>query len=95
MGASLNDELLLAPVRNLNSSQDLRCSKHVHDNVHGNIYLDPVTYFWISVIWKLISDVFGFLVKMFRFSELEFDFRSFVLFLQLSLKFIDTEQFQR
>uniref|UniRef100_A0A9I9CXZ1 HD domain-containing protein n=1 Tax=Cucumis melo TaxID=3656 RepID=A0A9I9CXZ1_CUCME len=54
MGASLNDELLLPPVRNFNSSLDIRFSKHVHDNVHGNIYLDP-----------------------------------------LSLKFIDTEQFQR
>ncbi|XP_022928109.1 deoxynucleoside triphosphate triphosphohydrolase SAMHD1 homolog [Cucurbita moschata] len=55
MGASVIDELSLAPVHNFNSSfQDLRCSKHVHDNVHGNIYLDP-----------------------------------------LSLKFIDTEQFQR
>ncbi|CAI9752652.1 unnamed protein product [Fraxinus pennsylvanica] len=39
---------------NFASSQDVRFSKHVHDNVHGNIYLDP-----------------------------------------LSLKFIDTEQFQR
>ena len=56
MGASVIDELSLAPVHNFNSSfQDLRCSKHVHDNVHGNIYLDPVTCFCVlSVIWKRI-----------------------------------------
>lgn len=37
MGASSTDELLKS-----NSSQKERYSKHVHDNVHGNIYLDPV-----------------------------------------------------
>ncbi|KAH9773306.1 HD domain-containing protein [Citrus sinensis] len=40
MGASSTDELLKS-----NSSQKERYSKHVHDNVHGNIYLDPV--FWL------------------------------------------------
>ncbi|KAJ4711117.1 deoxynucleoside triphosphate triphosphohydrolase SAMHD1-like [Melia azedarach] len=49
MVASSNDEHLT-----IYSSRDRRYMKHVHDNVHGNIYLDP-----------------------------------------LSLKFIDTEQFQR
>ncbi|KAG5534943.1 hypothetical protein RHGRI_022900 [Rhododendron griersonianum] len=54
MGAYCNDDLTLSPKYTFASSQDLRFSKHVHDNVHGNIYLDP-----------------------------------------LSLKFIDTEEFQR
>ncbi|XP_061988208.1 uncharacterized protein LOC133706674 [Rosa rugosa] len=54
MGAYSNDGVLLSPIYSLSSGQDLRSSKHVHDNVHGNIYLDP-----------------------------------------LSLKFIDTEEFQR
>ncbi|XVF14113.1 hypothetical protein REPUB_Repub09cG0029400 [Reevesia pubescens] len=54
MGAYCNENLSLTPACNLSPSHDLRLSKHVHDNVHGNIYLDP-----------------------------------------LSLKFIDTEQFQR
>lgn len=51
MGAYSNEELPLPPVSDFSNT---RLSKHVHDNVHGNIYLDP-----------------------------------------LSLKFIDTEQFQR
>ncbi|XP_062152541.1 uncharacterized protein LOC133860899 [Alnus glutinosa] len=54
MGAYCDDDLCLSPMYSFASSQDLRLSKHVHDNVHGNIYLDP-----------------------------------------LSLKFIDTQQFQR
>ncbi|XVF16434.1 hypothetical protein REPUB_Repub10bG0030200 [Reevesia pubescens] len=54
MGAYCNENLSVTPSPNLSPSHDLRLSKHVHDNVHGNIYLDP-----------------------------------------LSLKFIDTEQFQR
>ncbi|XP_024031396.1 deoxynucleoside triphosphate triphosphohydrolase SAMHD1 homolog isoform X1 [Morus notabilis] len=56
MGASQNGDVPLSPLHGLKSSQPhaLRFSKHVHDNVHGNIFLDP-----------------------------------------LSLKFIDTEQFQR
>ncbi|EOY02371.1 HD domain-containing metal-dependent phosphohydrolase family protein isoform 2 [Theobroma cacao] len=54
MGAYCNENLSLPTACNLSPSHDLRLSKHVHDNVHGNIYLDP-----------------------------------------LSLKFIDTEQFQR
>lgn len=54
MGAYCNDDLNFSSNYAFASSQDLRFSKHVHDNVHGNIYLDP-----------------------------------------LSLKFIDTEEFQR
>ncbi|KAI4339545.1 hypothetical protein MLD38_024477 [Melastoma candidum] len=60
MGAYCNNDVSLSPpvVHTFSSSasspMDLRLSKHVHDNVHGNIYLDP-----------------------------------------LSLKFIDTEHFQR
>lgn len=55
MGAYCKDDLSLPPVYSLSSFPgDLRLSKHIHDNVHGNIYLDP-----------------------------------------LSLKFIDTQQFQR
>ncbi|KAJ7970864.1 deoxynucleoside triphosphate triphosphohydrolase SAMHD1-like [Quillaja saponaria] len=54
MGAYCNGDVSLAPIHNFDSTRDFRLSKHVHDNVHGNIYLDP-----------------------------------------LSLKFIDTEQFQR
>ncbi|KHG08463.1 Protein SAMHD1 [Gossypium arboreum] len=54
MGGYCDENLSFSPACNLSPSHDLRLSKHVHDNVHGNIYLDP-----------------------------------------LSLKFIDTEQFQR
>lgn len=42
MGAYCNDDLCLSPMYTFASSQDLRLSKHVHDNVHGNIYLDPL-----------------------------------------------------
>ncbi|KAK6129319.1 hypothetical protein DH2020_036927 [Rehmannia glutinosa] len=54
MGAYCDGEVSFSSNYSFVSSQDLRSSKHVHDNVHGNIYLDS-----------------------------------------LSLKFIDTEQFQR
>ncbi|KAA3475464.1 deoxynucleoside triphosphate triphosphohydrolase SAMHD1-like protein isoform X1 [Gossypium australe] len=54
MGAYCDENLSFSPACNLSPSHDLRLYKHVHDNVHGNIFLDP-----------------------------------------LSLKFIDTEQFQR
>ncbi|KDO82441.1 hypothetical protein CISIN_1g039727mg [Citrus sinensis] len=43
MGASSTDELLKS-----NSSQKERYSKHVHDNVHGNIYLDPLALQFID-----------------------------------------------
>ncbi|KAK8693307.1 hypothetical protein V6N13_070896 [Hibiscus sabdariffa] len=54
MGAYCDENLSFSPDCNLSPSHDRRLSKHVRDNVHGNIYLDT-----------------------------------------LSLKFIDTEQFQR
>lgn len=44
MGAYSNDGVLLSPIYSLGSGQDLRFSKYVHDNVHGNIYLDPVLF---------------------------------------------------
>lgn len=43
MGAYNNDGVL-SPIYSLGSSHDVRISKHVHDNVHGNIYLDPVLF---------------------------------------------------
>ncbi|KAK7266124.1 hypothetical protein RIF29_18764 [Crotalaria pallida] len=54
MGAYCNGDVSMPPSNDVTSTRHFRLSKHVHDNVHGNIYLDP-----------------------------------------LSLKFIDTEQFQR
>ncbi|KAL6994326.1 hypothetical protein U1Q18_012433, partial [Sarracenia purpurea var. burkii] len=42
MGAYCNDSLTFSPNHTFASSQNLRFSKHVHDNVHGNIYLDPL-----------------------------------------------------
>ncbi|CAH2080018.1 unnamed protein product [Thlaspi arvense] len=61
-----------------------RFSKHVYDNVHGNIYLDPVSLLKLSP---------------FPVSVVPNRSMSYVLILhldlQLCLKFIDTEQFQR
>ncbi|KAL0336153.1 UNVERIFIED_CONTAM: hypothetical protein Sradi_4827200 [Sesamum radiatum] len=54
MGAKYCEEELPSNNFALASTDDRRFSKHIHDNVHGNIYIDP-----------------------------------------LSLKFVDTEQFQR
>ncbi|KAE8665676.1 HD domain-containing metal-dependent phosphohydrolase family protein isoform 4 [Hibiscus syriacus] len=54
MAAHRSENLSFSPDCDLSPPHDRRLSKHVRDNVHGNIYLDP-----------------------------------------LSLKFIDTEQFQR
>lgn len=42
MGAYNNDRVF-SPMCSFASSQDFRLSKHVHDSVHGNIYLDAVT----------------------------------------------------
>ncbi|CAK9162810.1 unnamed protein product [Ilex paraguariensis] len=41
-GAYCNGDLTFSPNYDFASSQDLRFSKQVHDNVHGNIYLDPI-----------------------------------------------------
>ncbi|KAJ0113108.1 hypothetical protein Patl1_02729 [Pistacia atlantica] len=49
MGAICHEDLSLSPRRtNFASCQDLRFSKHVHDNVHGNIYLDPLALKFID-----------------------------------------------
>lgn len=43
MEASLNEEGISRRVAAA-VGDDRRFLKHVHDNVHGNIYLDPVMY---------------------------------------------------
>ncbi|KAK8587769.1 hypothetical protein V6N13_086743 [Hibiscus sabdariffa] len=48
MGAYCNENLSFSPDCNLSPSHDLRLSKHVHDNVHGNIYLDPLALKFID-----------------------------------------------
>ncbi|XP_044501205.1 deoxynucleoside triphosphate triphosphohydrolase SAMHD1 homolog isoform X1 [Mangifera indica] len=49
MGAICNEDLPLSPRRTcFASSHDLRFFKNVHDNVHGNIYLDPVALKFID-----------------------------------------------
>ncbi|KAL6551497.1 hypothetical protein OROGR_007651 [Orobanche gracilis] len=42
MGAFCNEDLSFLSNYSFASSQDLRSSKHVHDNVHGSIYLDQL-----------------------------------------------------
>ncbi|XP_021866599.1 uncharacterized protein [Spinacia oleracea] len=43
MGAYNNDDLDFIPTRCASLlSQDLTSSKHIHDNLHGNIYLEPL-----------------------------------------------------
>ncbi|KAJ9152459.1 hypothetical protein P3X46_026024 [Hevea brasiliensis] len=41
MGAYCNGDVSLHPVNGLSPSHNLRLLKQVHDNVHGNIYMDP------------------------------------------------------
>ncbi|XP_071913044.1 uncharacterized protein [Coffea arabica] len=48
MGAYCNDGVTSSPSYNFFPSQDMRFSKHVHDNVHGNIYLDPIVLKFID-----------------------------------------------
>lgn len=97
MGAFFNEELSFPPVHaNFASSQEqlIRFSKNVYDNVHGNIYLDPVRNF---------NYIFFSYIKQFwpqTFCECEWrNYDSLLLYrlvlFQLALKFIDTEQFQR
>ncbi|RDX67337.1 Deoxynucleoside triphosphate triphosphohydrolase SAMHD1-like protein [Mucuna pruriens] len=43
MGAYCNGDVSLRPSYDVASNQDPRFCKHVHDNVHGNIYLDPLS----------------------------------------------------
>lgn len=42
MGAYRPDDLIFSPNYDFASFQDRRFSKHVRDNVHGNIYLNPL-----------------------------------------------------
>ncbi|KAI5665539.1 hypothetical protein M9H77_15392 [Catharanthus roseus] len=42
MGACRTDDFNSSTAHELTSFRDLRFSKHVHDNVHGYIYLDPI-----------------------------------------------------
>ncbi|KAL2552414.1 HD domain-containing metal-dependent phosphohydrolase family protein [Forsythia ovata] len=42
MGAFCNNDLAFSSNYNFGSYQDLRFSKHVYDNVHGNIHLGPL-----------------------------------------------------
>lgn len=48
MGAYCNDDLSLSPAYSFATAQDFRLSKHVYDNVHGNIYLDPLALKFID-----------------------------------------------
>lgn len=48
MGAYRENDLSFTPLNSFSSSQDLRFSKHIHDNVHGNIYLDPLALKFID-----------------------------------------------
>jgi len=105
MGAYCNVDVSLPPFYGVASSQDPRFCKHVHDNVHGNIYIDPVisVHNWIVSFLESYSLVatkktearycFCFLFLIFLIFFIFF--LRFVRFLQLSLNFIDTEQFQR
>lgn len=96
MGAYCNGNVSLSPSYDVASAQDPRFCKHVHDNVHGNIYLDSV----IFINHSIFSFFFRILLS-FSYKESEYaDSLLFIFFcncsvLQLSLKFIDTEQFQR
>ncbi|KAJ8622953.1 hypothetical protein MRB53_031482 [Persea americana] len=42
MGALFNEELPVAQEFNMHWSEDRRFLKHVYDNVHGNIFIDPL-----------------------------------------------------
>ncbi|KAL9323330.1 hypothetical protein ACSQ67_008187 [Phaseolus vulgaris] len=48
MGAYCNVDVSLPPFYGVASSQDPRFCKHVHDNVHGNIYIDPLSLNFID-----------------------------------------------
>lgn len=54
MGAYCNDDLSLTfSPHGIASPQDVRLSKHVYDNVHGNIYLDPVHALFLSICFPV------------------------------------------
>ncbi|KAJ8775026.1 hypothetical protein K2173_020030 [Erythroxylum novogranatense] len=84
MGACNNEGLSLSQIREFSTSHNIRLFKNVHDNVHGNIYLDPVPQFFST---RVILYWFFFLSLV--------DLRFLLFWLKLCLKFIDTEQFQR
>ncbi|KAL8161390.1 hypothetical protein V2J09_012879 [Rumex salicifolius] len=42
MGAYFNDDVFFDQVGSVSTSRDLRLCKHIHDNLHGNIYLEPL-----------------------------------------------------
>ncbi|XP_051120381.1 uncharacterized protein LOC127244085 isoform X2 [Andrographis paniculata] len=42
MGASCDGDFAFSANHSYASSQDMGFTKHIHDNVHGNIYLDPL-----------------------------------------------------
>ncbi|KAK4402799.1 Deoxynucleoside triphosphate triphosphohydrolase SAMHD1 [Sesamum angolense] len=89
MGAKYCEEELPSNNFALASTDDRRFSKHIHDNVHGNIYIDPD-------VPKLPEE--EKVIRSLNYLSTRGGFHShlFSLFaLQLSLKFVDTEQFQR
>lgn len=65
MGAHCSEDLYRSPMYSFGSSQDFRFSKHVHDNVHGNIYLDPV----IDIYASLLLFALFFLSPFFSFEN--------------------------
>ena len=80
MGAYNNDGVLLSPIYSMSSGQDSRWSKHVHDNVHGNIYLDPVLVLFHPILFThfvLWNKVYGFCLFRYGFltfySSMDFD----------------------
>ncbi|GFQ05927.1 deoxynucleoside triphosphate triphosphohydrolase samhd1 homolog [Phtheirospermum japonicum] len=77
----------------LPSTDDRRLSKHIHDNVHGNIYLDPVLPFYALLKLRLISKFAGTYAPVLLY--VSFICKHNPGFMKLSLKFVDTEQFQR
>ncbi|KAF4386282.1 hypothetical protein G4B88_003499 [Cannabis sativa] len=48
MGARRNGDVAFSPFCSFSSSNNTRLGKHVHDNVHGNIYLDPLVLKFID-----------------------------------------------
>ncbi|PIA62033.1 hypothetical protein AQUCO_00200195v1 [Aquilegia coerulea] len=50
MGASVNEELLLAQNFSSVGSRDRRFEKTVYDNVHGNIYLEPLFMKFVDTV---------------------------------------------
>ncbi|KAF4366591.1 hypothetical protein F8388_004255 [Cannabis sativa] len=49
MGARRNGDVAFSLFCSFSSSNNTRLGKHVHDNVHGNIYLDPLVLKFIDI----------------------------------------------